>query len=118
MRACEQPRHKVKDAGQTDTEALLAEGGPSAAGGAETQVLLLARELARRGYAVGIVARWDLSLGDVDRTRAARARAEAAAEALRWEERQAEREITAAETAFRRVCGSRGRRCAPSNRRC
>ncbi len=41
---------------------LLAEGGPSAAGGAETQVLLLARELARRGYAVGIVANADRPL--------------------------------------------------------
>ena len=35
---------------------LLAEGGPRLAGGAENQVLMLARELARRGHSVGIVA--------------------------------------------------------------
>jgi glycosyltransferase involved in cell wall biosynthesis len=35
---------------------LLAEGGAAPAGGAENQVLMLARELARRGHSVGIVA--------------------------------------------------------------
>jgi len=35
---------------------LLAEGGARFAGGAENQVLMLARELARRGHRVGIVA--------------------------------------------------------------
>jgi outer membrane protein TolC len=44
-------------------------------------------------YALGLVARWDLSLGDADRVRAARARAAAAADAATWEERQARREV-------------------------
>jgi len=35
---------------------LLAEGGARPAGGAENQVLMLARELARRGHSVGVVA--------------------------------------------------------------
>src|SRR2546423_2777143 len=35
--------------------ALLVNGTPEAAGGAENQVLLLARELSRRGHSVGIV---------------------------------------------------------------
>jgi glycosyltransferase involved in cell wall biosynthesis len=41
---------------------LLAAGGPAPAGGAENQILMLARELARRGYAVGIVAFGDVEL--------------------------------------------------------
>jgi len=53
-------------------------------------------------YAIGLSARWDLSLGDADRARAARARAAAAADALAWEERWARREVEEA----RRSIGS------------
>lgn len=45
---------------------------------------------------VGAMLRWDLSLGDADATRAARARARAAGEALAWRERQASREVSEA----------------------
>jgi outer membrane protein TolC len=50
-------------------------------------------------WAVGVVARWELSLAEGDRLRAARARARAAAEALSWEERQARREVEEARRA-------------------
>jgi outer membrane protein TolC len=68
-------------------------------------------------YAVGLSARWDLSLGDADRARAARSRAEAASEALAWEERLAHREVEdsrhAIEAAEARV-GSAGEALAAS----
>ncbi|MFL5264750.1 MAG: TolC family protein [Anaeromyxobacteraceae bacterium] len=51
-------------------------------------------------YALGVVARWDLSLGDADRVRAAGSRASAAASALAWEERQARREVDEARRAI------------------
>jgi outer membrane protein TolC len=51
-------------------------------------------------YAIGLAARWDLSLGDADRARAARARAAAAADALAWEERLARREVDDARRAL------------------
>jgi outer membrane protein TolC len=51
-------------------------------------------------YALGLVARWDLSLGDADRVRAAQARAAAAADALAWEDRQARREVDEARRAI------------------
>ena len=56
---------------------------------------------------VGLLARWDLSLGDVAATRAATARARAASEALAWKAREASREEAeargAVETADARV---------------
>jgi len=48
---------------------------------------------------VGLVARWDLSLGDLRGVRAAQARARAAAEARGWQERQAAREADEARRA-------------------
>jgi outer membrane protein TolC len=51
-------------------------------------------------YAIGLVARWDLSVGDTHRLRAAQARAAAAADALAWEERQARREADEARRAI------------------
>lgn len=48
---------------------------------------------------LGLVARWDLSLGDADALRAAAARARAAAEARTWREREAAREVAEAERA-------------------
>ena len=57
---------------------------------------------------LGLLARWDLSLGDAAALRAARARAQAAAEALEWKRREASREegeaagaITAADARVR-----------------
>jgi outer membrane protein TolC len=50
-------------------------------------------------YTLGLVARWDVSLGGADRVRAAQARAAAAASALAWEERQARREADEARRA-------------------
>lgn len=50
---------------------------------------------------LGVVLRWDLSLADVDATRAAAARARAAAADVRWRERQAAREIDEARQAIR-----------------
>lgn len=56
---------------------------------------------------VGLMLRWDLSLGDADGVRAASARARAAEEALAWRRREADREVTeaggAVETADARV---------------
>ena len=56
---------------------------------------------------LGLVARWDLSLGDLRGVKAAEARARAAAEARGWQERQAAREVDearrAVETADARV---------------
>ncbi|HET7824407.1 MAG TPA: TolC family protein [Anaeromyxobacter sp.] len=56
---------------------------------------------------VGVLLKWDLSLGDAAATRAAAARARAARSDLAWRERQAEREIAegrrAVETADARV---------------
>ncbi len=46
---------------------------------------------------LGVVLRWDLSLGEVEATRAAAARARAAASALEWQERQAAREVEEAQ---------------------
>jgi outer membrane protein TolC len=45
---------------------------------------------------LGAMLRWDLSLGDADATRAARARARAASDALAWREREASREVSEA----------------------
>jgi outer membrane protein TolC len=60
---------------------------------------------------LGLVARWDLSLADARATSAARARAQAAEDALAWEEHQARREgeeaRTAVETADARVASAR-----------
>lgn len=50
--------------------------------------------------ALGVVLRWDLSLANVGATRAATARAQAAEAALRWQERQASREIDEARQAI------------------
>jgi outer membrane protein TolC len=56
---------------------------------------------------VGVLLRWDLSLGDADGLRAASARARAAAHALAWREREAAREVAdagrAVDTADARV---------------
>ena len=49
--------------------------------------------------AVGLVLRWDLSLGDADGVRAASARARAADEALAWRRREAAREVGEADRA-------------------
>jgi outer membrane protein TolC len=61
--------------------------------------------------AVGVVLRWDLSLADRDATRAAVARARAAAAALEWRQRQAAREVDEArasiEAADARVLAAR-----------
>jgi outer membrane protein TolC len=48
---------------------------------------------------VGLLLRWDLSLGDADGVRAAAARARAADEALAWRRREAIREVAEAERA-------------------
>jgi outer membrane protein TolC len=64
-----------------------------------------------RWTTLGVVLRWDLSLADLDATRAAAARASAAASALAWRERQAVREVAEAqasiETADARVRAAR-----------
>ncbi|MGC3999438.1 MAG: TolC family protein [Anaeromyxobacter sp.] len=56
---------------------------------------------------VGLLARWDLSLGEADARRAAAARARAAADDLAWRVREADREVAearqAVETADARV---------------
>lgn len=49
---------------------------------------------------LGVVLRWDLSLADLDATRAASARARAAAAAQAWQERQAAREAEEARQAI------------------
>jgi outer membrane protein TolC len=49
---------------------------------------------------LGVVLRWDLSLADVDATRAAASRARAARAALEWRERQASREVDEARQAI------------------
>ncbi len=49
--------------------------------------------------AVGLVLRWDLSLGDADGVRAASARARAADESLAWRRREAAREVAEADRA-------------------
>lgn len=49
---------------------------------------------------VGVVLRWDLSLADLDATRAAASRARAAAAALTWQERQASHELDEARQAI------------------
>ncbi len=60
---------------------------------------------------LALVARWQLGLGDLHTTQAARARARAAAGALEWQERQARREVEearrAVETADARVASAR-----------
>lgn len=48
---------------------------------------------------LGVVARWDLSLGDADAMRAASARARAASQALVWREREIAREVAEARRA-------------------
>jgi outer membrane protein TolC len=52
---------------------------------------------------LGVVARWDLSLGDRDALRAASARARAASEALAWREREIAREVAEARRAVETV---------------
>ena len=49
---------------------------------------------------LGVVLRWDLSLADLDATRAAAARARAAAAAVAWRERQASQELDDARQAI------------------
>lgn len=83
------------------------EGATIAAGSLLPEVFLhLAAETARREPAEGTVwttamlgARWQLTLGAVDESRAARARARAATEAAAWGERQAGREAAEARSA-------------------
>lgn len=62
-------------------------------------------------FSAALVARWQLSLGEVRTSRAAEARAAAASEAARWQERQALREADearrAVETAEVRVASAR-----------
>jgi len=104
------------------TAARLRAEAASAAGDAARGALLpavfaqAALETARtadlgHGHAwttLGLVARWDLSLGDAAALRAARARSRAAADALEWKKREATREegeaagaITAADARVR-----------------
>lgn len=56
---------------------------------------------------MGIVARWDLSLGDVAGLKAARARASAAAGALEWKRREAAREESEAHRAIEAAAARR-----------
>jgi outer membrane protein TolC len=56
-------------------------------------------EEGRTWTAVGVVARWDLSVADADGLRAASARARAAADAAAWREREAAREVAEARRA-------------------
>ncbi|BDG02239.1 TolC family protein [Anaeromyxobacter oryzae] len=116
------PREETSVAARPDLEAArlrrdAAESGVTAARGALLPSVFLqaSAEGLRTGdlshgnawTTFGVMARWDLSLGDAEGTRAARARARAAADALVWREREAARDVSeawlAVDTAAARV---------------
>ena len=101
-------------AGRTDLLAARARAGAADEGAAIAHgsllpevFLQLAAETAKRNLDEGtfwttavIGARWQLSLGSLDDSHAAQSRARAAADAARWQERRAGREVTEARQAI------------------
>lgn len=73
---------------------------PEIVGQASVETMRSAPDQGARWTTLALVARWQLSLGEVDGLRAARARARAAEEAARWQERQAAREVDEARRAL------------------